>query len=179
LARSRAQVALAVTGVAGPGGGTPGKPVGTVWFGWSAAGLVCTGHRRFDGERATVRAAAVHHALQTLVALLRLQGEKAMSDIIFTDNTARRRYEAQRDGTLAGFVNYRREGDLIILSHTEVLPAHEGQGLGSALARHVLDEARRQGWRVNPTCGFLAAWIARHDEYLDLVRLDSPPPAAG
>ena len=64
------RVALAVTGVAGPTGGTPDKPVGTVWFGWSVDGEVRTERRRFDGDRATVRAATVHYALQTLVELL-------------------------------------------------------------------------------------------------------------
>jgi len=71
IARSHAQVSLAVTGVAGPGGGTPDKPVGTVWFGWSVGSEVRTERRRFEGDRATVRAATVAHALQTLV--LRLQ----------------------------------------------------------------------------------------------------------
>ena len=64
------RAALAVTGVAGPTGGTPDKPVGTVWFGWSIDGLVRTERRRFEGDRAAVRPAAVHYALQTLVDLL-------------------------------------------------------------------------------------------------------------
>jgi nicotinamide-nucleotide amidase len=64
------RVALAVTGVAGPTGGTPDKPVGPGWFGWSVDGDVRTERRRFDGDRATVRAATVRHALQTLVELL-------------------------------------------------------------------------------------------------------------
>ena len=69
--RSRAQAALAVTGVAGPGGGSADKPVGTVWFGWSLhGGAVRAERRHFEGDRAAVRAAAVHFALHTLVALL-------------------------------------------------------------------------------------------------------------
>ncbi|HYP84191.1 CinA family protein [Variovorax sp.] len=70
LARSRAQVAVAVTGVAGPGGGSADKPVGTVWFGWSVNGRVRSERRRFDGDRAAVRAATVHFALQTLIQLI-------------------------------------------------------------------------------------------------------------
>ncbi|MDM0039674.1 CinA family protein [Variovorax sp. J22G21] len=70
LAHSRAQVSVAVTGVAGPTGGSADKPVGTVWFGWSVGGEVRTERRRFDGDRAAVRAATVHHALQNLVGLL-------------------------------------------------------------------------------------------------------------
>ncbi|WP_443083102.1 CinA family protein [Variovorax sp. PBS-H4] len=71
VARSVAQVAVAVTGVAGPTGGSAEKPVGTVWFGWAVAGRVHTERRRFDGDRARVRTATVHHALATLLALLR------------------------------------------------------------------------------------------------------------
>ena len=70
LARSRAQVAVAVTGVAGPGGGSAAKPVGTVWFGWATPAGIHTELRCFEGGRAAVRAATVQHALQRLVALL-------------------------------------------------------------------------------------------------------------
>ncbi len=70
VARSNAQVAVAVTGVAGPTGGSPEKPVGTVWFGWSVNGQVRTERRRFDGDRAAVRAATVRYALQMLATLI-------------------------------------------------------------------------------------------------------------
>jgi nicotinamide-nucleotide amidase len=59
-----------VTGVAGPGGGSPDKPVGTVWFGFMADGLLTSELRRFEGDRAAVRAATVQHALQRLIELL-------------------------------------------------------------------------------------------------------------
>lgn len=71
VARSRAQVSVAVTGVAGPTGGSPDKPVGTVWFGWSVDGQLRSERRRFEGDRAAVRAATVRYALQTLVELAR------------------------------------------------------------------------------------------------------------
>ncbi len=67
---SAAQVAVAVTGIAGPTGGTPGKPVGTVWFGWHVDGATHGEMRRFDGDRAAVRRATVRHALGRLRALL-------------------------------------------------------------------------------------------------------------
>jgi nicotinamide-nucleotide amidase len=70
LARSRAQVALAVTGIAGPGGGSPQKPVGTVCFAWAVqeahAGSTT---RHFDGDREQVRRQSVRDALQQLVVL--------------------------------------------------------------------------------------------------------------
>jgi nicotinamide-nucleotide amidase len=77
LARSGAQAALAVTGVAGPGGGSAEKPVGTVWFGWATPAGVVTEMRRFDGDRAAVRQAAVRHALGRLLALLASPGSAA------------------------------------------------------------------------------------------------------
>jgi nicotinamide-nucleotide amidase len=67
---SRAQVGIAVTGVAGPGGGSPDKPVGTVWFGFMVDRLLASEMRRFEGDRAAVRAATVQHALQRLIELL-------------------------------------------------------------------------------------------------------------
>lgn len=79
VARSRAQVAVAVTGVAGPTGGSPGKPVGTVWLGWCIPGgpvhqgqaHVTTACCHFPGDRAAVREATVQHALGQLAQLLR------------------------------------------------------------------------------------------------------------
>lgn len=70
LRHARAQVAVAVTGIAGPTGGSPAKPVGTVWFGFALPGQVLTECRHFDGDRAAVRNATVRHALQRLNALL-------------------------------------------------------------------------------------------------------------
>ena len=81
LRHSQAQVAVAVTGIAGPTGGSADKPVGTVWFAWALpsdtgptlgaeTAWVKTECQRFDGDRAAVRAATVHHALDTLVRRL-------------------------------------------------------------------------------------------------------------
>ncbi len=69
LAHSQAQVAVAVTGVAGPTGGSPDKPVGLVWFGLALPGQVLTEQMNFSGDRAAVRAATVQHALRRLVEL--------------------------------------------------------------------------------------------------------------
>ncbi|HSV51628.1 MAG TPA: CinA family protein [Burkholderiaceae bacterium] len=70
VARSQAQVAVAVTGVAGPTGGSAEKPVGTVWFAWQVRGQVSAERLQFAGDRAAVRAATVQHALARLLALL-------------------------------------------------------------------------------------------------------------
>ena len=81
MRHSRAQVTLAVTGVAGPNGGSADKPVGTVWFAWatpSDAGptlgaetaWVKSEVMHFQGDRAAVREATVQHAMKTLLDLL-------------------------------------------------------------------------------------------------------------
>ncbi len=70
LAHARAQVAIAVTGVAGPSGGSADKPVGTVWFGFALPSGVFTEVRCFDGDRAAVRQATVHHALARVAELI-------------------------------------------------------------------------------------------------------------
>ena len=70
IVRSNAQVAVAVTGVAGPSGGSVDKPVGTVWFGWSVLGRVTSERQQFTGDRAAVRTATVAFALQRLTELL-------------------------------------------------------------------------------------------------------------
>lgn len=67
---ARAQCAVAVTGVAGPTGGSAEKPVGTVWFGWATPSGVFTERQRFEGDRAAVRQATVQHALAGLLQRL-------------------------------------------------------------------------------------------------------------
>lgn len=80
------------------------------------------------------------------------------------------RYEALEDGTLVGYAEYNLLSDGILFTHTEVLPEHEGKGVGSFLAAAVLGEARRQGWHVIPACPFIAAYLRKHPEWLDLVK---------
>lgn len=70
LRRSRATVALAVTGVAGPGGGSAAKPVGTVCLAWVFRKRIFSETRRFRGNRRDVRRKSVEHALKGVLALL-------------------------------------------------------------------------------------------------------------
>lgn len=70
LRHSHAQVSVAVTGVAGPTGGSPDKPVGTVWFGFSVDGQLASEMRRFEGDRAAVRRQTVEHGLRRLLELI-------------------------------------------------------------------------------------------------------------
>ena len=77
LARSGAQAAVAVTGVAGPGGGSADTPVGTVWFGWATPAGIVSEVRHFGGDRASVRQATVAYALARLIDLLNLPAAPA------------------------------------------------------------------------------------------------------
>ncbi|MBU3649184.1 MAG: CinA family protein [Limnohabitans sp.] len=85
LRHSQAQVSVAVTGIAGPSGGSADKPVGTVWFAWALpsdtgptlgaeTAWVKTECRQFPGDRTAVREATVAHALQTLTHWLNARG---------------------------------------------------------------------------------------------------------
>lgn len=67
IAHSKAQLSLAITGIAGPTGASPGKPVGTVWFAWSSGRHTLSEKRVLPGDRQAVRQAATMHALTQLL----------------------------------------------------------------------------------------------------------------
>ncbi len=83
------------------------------------------------------------------------------------DNSEHHRYELAVDGEIA-YVLYRRKPGIITLIHTEVPETLAGRGIGSRLARHVLDSARGDGLKVVPLCPFIAAFMNKHPEYDDL-----------
>jgi predicted GNAT family acetyltransferase len=85
------------------------------------------------------------------------------------DNTEQSRYELHVDGELTGFARYVRRGGRAYFVHTEINPAHEGEGLGSALARGALDAQRGLGEPVVPLCPFIRSYIERHPDFADVV----------
>jgi predicted GNAT family acetyltransferase len=85
------------------------------------------------------------------------------------DNADRHRFEIDLgDGTFA-IAEYTLPAGKIMFTHTEVPPAHEGQGLGSLLIRAGLSSARERGLQVIPICPFFAAYIKKHSEEQDLL----------
>ncbi|WP_201464695.1 GNAT family N-acetyltransferase [Janibacter melonis] len=92
-----------------------------------------------------------------------------MADVEVTDHPEQTRYEARVDGALAGFVDYQLTSELSVLTHTEVDPAYEGRGVGSALARAALDDVRARGLKALVICPFITGWIGHHREYADLL----------
>lgn len=93
----------------------------------------------------------------------------AASAPVLSDHPDAHRYEARIEGGLAGFAAYRLPPGAIVFTHTEVDPAYEGHGVGGALARFALDDARSRGLEVVVVCPFIRAWIERHPDYADLL----------
>jgi uncharacterized protein len=89
-------------------------------------------------------------------------------DLRIVDNPDERRYEARLGDRVVGFSEYDLEPGVVRFIHTEVDPAVEGRGIGSRLAAGALDDVRARGLRIVVECPFIAAYIRRHREYLDL-----------
>ena len=88
-------------------------------------------------------------------------------DVIHNEDASR--FEIRDAGGVA-VLEYQREGDRVVMTHTEVPEAIEGSGYGSALAKTALAWAREQGLRVEPVCPFVNAYVRkRAAEYRDLV----------
>ena len=84
-------------------------------------------------------------------------------------NEDRQRYEIRVDGERAGFALYEERPGRIVFTHTVVLPAFEGRGLGSRLARFALEDAVDRGLGVELECPFMTAYVAKHPEFAEAV----------
>lgn len=85
-------------------------------------------------------------------------------------NDELKRYEIYSDEELAGFAEFRMNGNKIVFPHTEIDPKFGGQGLGSALIQYALDDAAMKKFMVAPYCPFVSKYIAKNpDKYLFLV----------
>ena len=92
--------------------------------------------------------------------------------LTITHNFAAQGFEgvaAGQPGHDAAVCSYRRQGDVLVLHHTEVPHALQGQGLAGELVQAVLDWARAQGLRVRPMCSYVAAYMRRHPQTQDLL----------
>jgi predicted GNAT family acetyltransferase len=89
--------------------------------------------------------------------------------VVVVDQAERHRYLATIDGRDAGFLEYIASRGPRALVHTEVDVRFEGQGIGGALARYALDDARANNVKVWVTCPFVIDWLRRHQDYLDVV----------
>ena len=90
-----------------------------------------------------------------------------------THNEVARRYELSVNGQVVGVANYRRDGNVIDFTHTEIVSSRRDEGLGSILVEAALDDAKRQSLSVLPHCSFVRQHIAEHpDQYAALVPAD-------
>ncbi len=89
-------------------------------------------------------------------------------DLEVTHNEARQRYEAEVEGQLA-VLDYRLRGTSLTLTYTGVPKPLEGRGIGSALVKVALDDARENGFSVIPECPFVGTFVRRHQEYLPII----------
>jgi uncharacterized protein len=118
-------------------------------------------HTDSEGSHLPIKASSDRQT----VALAQL----ATMSVTVSDNTMANRYEARLDGVLAGVSEYELTPDTIIFLHTVVAEEFEGQGVGTAIARYALDDARARDLHVRPLCPFIRGWMQRHPEYADLI----------
>lgn len=89
-------------------------------------------------------------------------------DSAVRQNPAQSRFELEADGDTA-YAYYRLDGNTVIFHHTET-PFHlQGRGIASRLIRGALEQVRAQGLKIVPRCSFVAAYLARHPEFNDLL----------
>jgi predicted GNAT family acetyltransferase len=86
-----------------------------------------------------------------------------------THNADRQQYELKTDHGIAVAV-YRQQGDARIFVHTEVPPEDEGKGIGARVVRAALEDTRRLGFKIVPSCSFVVAFVRRHPEFDDSKR---------
>lgn len=93
-----------------------------------------------------------------------------MSDQVdVVDNPGRSRFELRVAGEPAGHAEYRLQPGRMVFTHTEIDPGFQGRGLAGRLAGAALDAARDRGVQVTPLCPYIAGYIRKHPEYVDLV----------
>jgi predicted GNAT family acetyltransferase len=96
-------------------------------------------------------------------------GRPTETDFRFVDDPERQRWEVMDGDEIVAFAEYVTAPGRVIYTHTVVKPQHEGRGIGSQLARHVLDDAVGHGLRITPRCPFIRSYIERHAEYMPSV----------
>ena len=87
---------------------------------------------------------------------------------LLRDNPVAHRFELDETGGTA-FADYRRAPGRLIIDHVEAPQALRGSGAAGRLMEGIVAEARREGLRIAPLCGYAAAWLKRHPEHRDLL----------
>jgi uncharacterized protein len=91
------------------------------------------------------------------------------SELRLVDNRQENRYQAFLGDVDVAFSEYETEPGRVVFTHTVVNPEFEGRGIGSRLAKHVIEDVRSRGLRITPVCPFIRAYLRRHHEYDSIV----------
>lgn len=86
---------------------------------------------------------------------------------VIRHDVGRHRFVVDMEGH-EGFVEYERDGDVLVITHTIVPPELGGRGVAGHLVETALQHAREEGLKVLPQCSYADAWMRRHPEYADL-----------
>ncbi|MEP7209161.1 MAG: GNAT family N-acetyltransferase [Casimicrobiaceae bacterium] len=97
---------------------------------------------------------------------------EAKSTVIVRNNAEAQRFEAVINGLLC-HLDYRLDGDVLVVHHTEVPRALEGRGIAAQLVRAAIDHARHESLRIAPHCPYVRSYVRRHPETHDILA-DAP-----
>jgi predicted GNAT family acetyltransferase len=84
------------------------------------------------------------------------------------DNREKSRFELPVEGQVA-FADYRRKPGLLVITYVEAPPALRGTGAAGRLMQGVAEQARAEGVKVQPICGYARAWLQRHKDFADVT----------
>jgi hypothetical protein len=102
--------------------------------------------------------------------------EDTLRAVEIENNEADNRWEVKQEGRVIAFAEYKIRPDRVTFIHTEVDPDFEGQGIGSRLARTVLDDAVSRDLRIRLYCPFIRSYVDRHPDYEQYI--DPPKTSA-
>jgi predicted GNAT family acetyltransferase len=92
-----------------------------------------------------------------------------MSSTEVRRNDERSRYELVASGEVIGIADYHETGDAVVFPHTVIQPEYRDQGNGEILVRGALDDVRRHGKVIVPSCWYVRQFVDLHPEYADLL----------
>ena len=90
-------------------------------------------------------------------------------DVSVRNAEGRSRYELVLEGEVVGVLDYRVNGEVVVLPHTEIIPPLRGQGFGAQLVQGALDDLRARGKQIVPVCWYVREFIDGNQGYADLV----------
>jgi predicted GNAT family acetyltransferase len=99
----------------------------------------------------------------------RVSDAEAAAALRVVRNDEQARYEGRIEGELTTVVDFRRDGDVLAVTHTGTEPHWRGHGLASETTRLALEDIRREGLRVQPICPFTVDYFEQHPEVQDLL----------